>query len=443
MPIANFPANLAAAIQLGYLERRFEDALKAELGYRRLAKQERFKNNIGETLTKTRGGLLPQSTVPLNPAANTNLDNGLSAQYWTVEQFSIAINEYAQTLDLNVVTQKVGIADQFLQNATKLGESSRRSIDIINRDALFAAYLGGNTRVRVSLGAPAATISVDDITGFEYAIPTSGANSGKPNIPVSPSNTLPVQVGSNIYTLITATPDVTNVSTAFNGISGTLTFSTNVTVLDGAALNAVVSAYAPLIVRPNNRATTAALQPTDILTLDNCRQAVEQLYNNNVPGPYTLTIAPASLTELYKDPEFQILFRGTEFKSEEYRNFWISHPVLGFDIIVTNMAPQQTLNGIKIQRPILTGEECLIEAMSDATDEILSDKYGDELHDVSIVNDIAMVTRGQLDRLKQIIAQSWFFIGGWTAPTDQTISSLVIPTASSAYYKRAVVIETA
>ena len=107
------------------------------------------------------------------------------------------------------------------------------------------------------------------------------------------------------------------------------------------------------------------------------------------------------------------------------------------------MAPQQTLNGIKIQRPILTGEECLIEAMSDATDEILSDKYGDELHDVSIVNDIAMVTRGQLDRLKQIIAQSWFFIGGWTAPTDQTISSLVIPTASSAYYKRAVVIETA
>jgi len=443
MPIANFPANLAAAIQLGYLEKRFQDGLKAKLGYRSLATKETFRNNVGETLTKTRGGLLPANITPLDPTTNTNLDNGLSPQYWTVEQYSLAINEYAFTLDLNLVTQKVGIADQFLKNAQKLGENAFRSIDLINRNALFNAYMGGNTRTTATLGAPGVTIAVDDIRGFQYAIPTSGANSGKPNIPVSPSNTMPVQVGSNVYTLTGATADVSNVSTAFLGISGTLTFSANVTVLDSTSGNAVVSAYAPLIIRPNGRLTTNLVQATDYLTLQSCRDAVQVLQNNNVPGPYKLTCAPASFNQLYRDPEFQILFRGTEFNSTEYKNFVPSESVLGFDIIRTNMAPQQNLNGHAIQRPILTGEECLIEAMAEATDEILDNKYGNELHDISIVEDIAMVTRSPLDRLSQIIAQSWFFIGGWTAPTDQTVNSALIPTSNSAYYKRAVVLETA
>lgn len=443
MGIANFPANLDIAIQEGFLEKRFKDGLRAKLGYRRLANKETFINNVGETLTKTRGGLLPANTTPLDPATNTNLDNGLSAEYWTVEQYSLAVNMYGFTLDLNVVTQKVGIADRFLKNAQKLGENSFRSIDIINRNALFNAYLSGSTRTTATLGAPGLTIAVDDIRGFQYAIPLSGANSGRPNIPVSPSNTMPVQIGSNIYTLVGATPDVTNVSTSFLGISGTLTFSANVSVLDSTSGNAVVSAFSPTIIRPNGRLTTNLVQATDYLTLQSCRDAVEILENNNVPGPYTLTCEPASFNQLYRDPEFQLLFRGTGFNSKEYKNFVPSESILGFDIVKTNMAPQQNMNGHKIRRPIITGDDCLIEAMSEATDEILNDKYPNDLHDVTIVDDIAMVTRGQLDRLKQIIAQSWFFIGGWTAPTDQTISSADLPTANNAYYKRAVALETA
>lgn len=445
MPIANFPGNLDNIIQQGYLDKEIEDGLTAELGYRQLAEKEVYPNNVGETITRTRGGLLPSDTDPLDPSTNTNLDNGLSPQNWSIEQYVMTLNEYANTMDLNIVTQKVGIADQFLKNARKLAEQAKRSRDLINRNVLLNAYMGGNTRVTATLGSPGVTIAVDDIRGFQYAIPTSGADSGKAGIAVSPSNTMPVQVGATVYTLTGATADGSNVSTALSvgGISGTLTFSTNVSVSNGTAGNAVVSAYAPLIVRPNSRATTLALQSTDVLTLDICRQAVEGLQNNNVPGPYTLTVSPRSYRQLYNDPEFQLLFRGTEFRSSEYKNYVLSDSVLGFDIMRTNLAPLQTLGSLTIQRPILTGNRCLIEGEFEGADEVLSDKYGSELHDVTVVDDVFMVTRGQLDRLKQIVAQSYFFIAGWTAPTDQTINSTVIPTATAAYYKRAVVIETA
>src|SRR5271167_497203 len=129
MPIANFPSNLSIAIQQGFLQRRWEDALSARLGYRQLAKKEMYDSNIGETITRTRGGLLQTITTPLDPTTNTNLDNGLTPQYWSVEQYVMALEEWADTMDLNIVNQRVGIADQFLQNASKLGEQSRRSLD--------------------------------------------------------------------------------------------------------------------------------------------------------------------------------------------------------------------------------------------------------------------------------------------------------------------------
>jgi len=49
--------------------------------------------------------------------------------------------------------------------------------------------------------------------------------------------------------------------------------------------------------------------------------------------------------------------------------------------------------------------------------------------------------RAPLDRLQQIVAQSWFWIGGFVAPTDATATSVIIPSAGAQYLKRAVVIE--
>jgi aerobic-type carbon monoxide dehydrogenase small subunit (CoxS/CutS family) len=60
---------------------------------------------------------------------------------------------------------------------------------------------------------------------------------------------------------------------------------------------------------------------------------------------------------------------------------------------------------------------------------------------ITMVDGVAMVTREPLDRLQQIIAQSWYWIGGYCAPTDINTSTSNIPTATNAAYKRAVMIE--
>src|SRR3984885_8172879 len=165
MGIQNFPASLQPIIQQGFLDREFSQALRSRLGYRACADRVVIAAGIGETLTKTRAGLKPSVTTPVAPASNTNLDNGLTPTSWGVEQYTISINHYAATTDLNVVTERVGIASQFLQNAYVNGEQAVRSLDELSRNTLFGAYLGGNTRVRSTLSNAAPTVSVDDVRG--------------------------------------------------------------------------------------------------------------------------------------------------------------------------------------------------------------------------------------------------------------------------------------
>src|SRR5271168_3101029 len=124
MPIQNFPAALQPIIQQGFLEREFQQALTSRLGYRACADREEFAVGIGETLTKTRAGLRPAVTTPLVAATNTNLDNGLTPGSWNVEQFTLTLNHYAATMDLNMVTSRVGIASLFLNNAYVNGEQA-------------------------------------------------------------------------------------------------------------------------------------------------------------------------------------------------------------------------------------------------------------------------------------------------------------------------------
>ena len=95
---------------------------------------------IGETLTKTRAGLKPSVVVPVAAASNTNLDNGLVPQGWGVEQFTLTLNHYAATTDLNMVTSRVGIAGQFsAECGDQWGAGGAKSLDELARNALFCA----------------------------------------------------------------------------------------------------------------------------------------------------------------------------------------------------------------------------------------------------------------------------------------------------------------
>ena len=309
MSIQNFPAKLQAAIQQKFLQREFQEGLESTLTYRNIADLETFPANVGETITKTRKGLKAPVTTPLDPTTNTNLDNGLTPSTWTIEQYTLGVDMYGDTIDLNMVTQGVGIADQFLHNARTNGVQAMQSVDRVARNILNAAYMSGNTKVTATLGAPAATINVDDIRGFQQQI-VNGALAD-----VSTANKMVVYVHGNAYNLQAVAVDGTNASSvaAFGGKSGTLTFDANVTVADGTIGNAVTGYYAPTVLRVGGRLTTAGLLSTDAFGMSIALDAVTQLRNNAVPtvdGFYECYLDNTSARQLFADADFKELYRG-------------------------------------------------------------------------------------------------------------------------------------
>ena len=439
MGIQNFPSILQPIIQQGFLEREFEQALVSRLGYRACADREEISVGIGETLTKTRAGLKPAVTVPISAASNTNLDNGLTPGNWGVEQYTITINHYAATSDLNMVTSRVGIASQFLQNAYANGEQAARSLDELARNALYGAYLGGNTRVRVTLGGAAPTVAVDDLRGFQFAF-VNGVQS-----PVSASNPLTVTIGANVYAVIGAAPDTNNGSTTWSGVSGVLSLSGNVSVADGTAGNTVVAASASSLIRPSGRGNVSQITANDTLTMSCLLDAVARLRMNAVPeinGSYNCYLDPVSSRQLFSDPDFKQLFQGATSANQVFRK-GMTNDFLGLRFMpTTEVFVQQHpgLPNVVIRRPIICGAGALIEgdfAGMTAQDVAPANSI------VTVVDGVAMVTREPIDRLQQIIAQSWYWIGGFCVPSDTTTNPSTVPTATNAAFKRAVIVEHA
>ena len=446
MPIQNMPTSLQPAIQQGFLETEFRTGLTSAIGYRAIADKESVSINVGETVTKTRAGLKAPVTTALTPSANTNLDNGMTPTSQTVEQYTLGIDMYGDSIDLNIVTSQVGIANQFLLNAHTNGMQAMQSLDRIARNALFAAYLGGQTRVRTTLGAPATTINVDDVRGFENVVVNGKV------VPVSGTNTAAVTVGLNVYTLTGTARDGGNVSTSPNGFSGTLTFSGNVTVADGTALNGVTHANCPVIVRPAGKwfggsafgiaTSTAALLAADVLTLGVVEDAVAALRNNTgiVNELFNLYLDNVSMRQLFADQDFKLMYQG-QYGSAELRRGKVFQ-LMGVNFIPTTEAFVQVLGSIKVRRPILVASGALVEG-DFAGMEKKAHEMTDGNSEVQMIDSVVQVVRGPIDRLQQIVAQSWFWIGGFVAPTDVTANSNIIPTAGAQYLKRAIVIEHA
>lgn len=454
MAINTLPASLDGAIQEGLLFTAFEQSLRSILMYRTIAQRVPFPIAAGESITATRAGLKPAVPTPLNPQTNTNLDNGVTPSSYSIEQYTMRLNMYGDTQDLNLLTSQIAIASVGIQNAKVNGEQAARTMDTLARDNLYAAYLGGNTFVTVTLGAPGTTIQVNDIRGFQTVLNSSGQV-----VNVDANNPLPVIVNGTEYSLVGVTQDVVNTSNARNittgtyagygvgGVSGTLTFSTNVSVANGTAGNAVIAGFAPAILRPNARASTNALVSGDVLTMSLLLDARAILRNNAVPyvdGMYNVFLDNVSERQLFADPEFQLLYRGRGLQDPVYRNATVAEG-LDMRFFKTTQAPQQlksATSGIPIHRPIVCGADVLVEGtFAGQAEAIAGLMQGNGL--IEIIDDVVQVIRPPLDRFQQIAAQSWYWTGGYSIPTDATANRSVIPTASNAYLKRAVIIETA
>jgi hypothetical protein len=239
--------------------------------------------------------------------------------------------------------------------------------------------------------------------------------------------------------------DTTNVSITPGGLSGVLSFSGNVSVSDATAFNSVQAATASLILRPNGRTNATQLQAGDTLSMTNILDGVANLRLNAVPdieGAYNCYLDPISARQLFADADFQKLFIGLTSANEVFKpGQGVVNEFLGLRFVLTNESYVQahpTIAGAYIRRPILVGQGALVEGDFAG---MASDDVAPANSLVSMVDGVCMVTREPIDRLQQIIAQSWYWIGGFCAPSDTTTTSLTVPTATNASFKRAVMIE--
>lgn len=467
MTFGPYPAANTNAFQQDYLERAFQDSLSPVLAYRYVATQEDFPARIGQSLTKTRPALMVPNTTPLDPSTNTNIDNGLTPQTYGTEQYTLSVLQYAQVgYPINLMDDKRTIASFYIRNAKNLGTAQGTAIDGLAQRTLFNSYMGGQTVVRVTIGAPSVTVQVDDIRGFQYKM-VNGVMQ-----PVSPTNLLQVSIGPTPSGQIvnSAVADLINVSSAAitGGISGTLTFNSAVTVPEGTAGNYIIADNSPVIIRPNGRLATNQLVSTDLFTLDVLLEAVTALRNNNVhtfddTGRYHCIVDPTTMGQIFRDPAFQLLYRGQTLESTPYKNGIVSQAL---DVIFfqSTQAYQQSasaspFNTIPVHRPIVCGKDSLIESVFTAGINAVQEnaKVGMYKDDTGFVNDPAwgvmsersasggsyMYVRPPIDRLGQIVTQTCSYVGGFTAPTDSLTTPAVIGTATNSDFKRAVVIETA
>lgn len=460
MAINSFPAGIKNVIeQTNFLEREFKQALDIKLAYRFAADKEPVPNRVGETVTKSRAGLRPTITAALSPASLGNFDDGLSSSVNAFEQYTVAINLYGDTIDLNTQADKVLIANLFLQNVKDMANQSARSLDGLAAVALHTAYEAGNSYITANASA-STTVHVDNVNGFDTAYVYQGNSPAGPQA-VSASNKLAVSIyaGGNMTSApttanVTAVAvDGSNTSSAQSagmvmGRSGTLTLDASVTVSKGDVIVANDGAY---IVRAGAKGSRFQLATTDQINLQTLVTAKAKLEGRGVEpldstGRYMLIIDPQLLAQLWLDSAFQRAAEGG-FAPEAFRE-GVIRLTIGMDVVTSNFVPAYAMSAVGgsvatgyARHGVVVGKGALVEAPFAGAEQAAREAEAGGVVDVRIVDNIVMITRPPMDRLGLFVAQSWMYTGGFVCPTDVTSNPNTIPSSDFSRYKRAVLIE--
>ena len=295
------PPIVQQLIQQGALERAFHDALFPNLAYRAEAMAEEWPANTGQQIFMSRPGLLAPKVTALVPGTDP------TPSTLTYEQWAAILGQYADSIDTHMPTAVMANANLFLRNIQQLGMGAGQSINRIARNALFQAYLSGNTLSNVATLTTDTQIHVASINGFTTVVipgtqiaPTA----------VSPSTPLAVTVGvgsaavaANVVGIVPDTP-------GDNLGPGTLLLSAAIGTAF-ATRTPVVSALAPSIVRTGGGASVDAIGASDTLLLQDVINSVALLRNANVmpheDGFYHAHISPIANAQVFADPVFQRL----------------------------------------------------------------------------------------------------------------------------------------
>ncbi|ACU39441.1 hypothetical protein [Actinosynnema mirum] len=416
---STLPAAIRSLMQNGLLERAFEDALLPEFQFAAIADNEPWAANLGDTSTRTRTGLLAPKTTPVtgsDPSAST----------YAVEQWSVTMDQYGDSIDTNMMQSAMTIASKYLRDVQTLAIGAGQSLNQIARNKLYRAYSGGRTWATAG-GSSDTSITVASVDGFTHV----GVN-GVPT-PVSASTPLTVSIEGVANT-------VTGVS-AQTG-PGTLTLGTARADTTG---DSVVAANAPVSYRPAAKSSANALTSSDTATLALFRNAVVRLRKQNVPtvgGFYVAHIPPDTEGQLFADPDFKQAAQGA-VESPIYRNLSLGR-FAGIDWVRNNETPTVTsATGVTVQRPLVVGEGALTANPFEGNGNLLDGTGVENNPNIRIIGpatgvQVALITRPPQDRFQQNLSTTWSWVGDFGVPSDATAAS-----GDPARYKRAVMIEHA
>jgi hypothetical protein len=472
----NFPAILQGAFQQNLLDREFQDQLEALCVVRKAAFVKPQPIRSGEQMIYTRAGELVPVVDDMDPSTNTNTDNGLtnvggvgaSNPTYPIEQYALRIGLSGYALDLNLYQEKEVLADLFRQNIVNIGRQAALSLDLKCIGALEQAYESGRTWATAN-GTEAGgntTVATDNIIGFNtgFAQTTIVGQSGSavfsyglpsaaqlPNVMVISQSAGTVQ---GPLTLVSTAPGGSNNSTMNVpglpvGLSGSLVITgTGYSIVEG---DIIVAVDAPAYYRPGAARSRYEMTAGNTATLQLFINAVAGFRLNGVRAPlpdgtFPCYIDPVLEAQLFTDPAFQILTQGDE-QSSSFKTARVAKN-FGLTFVPTTNLPVFPFTNISgkslvARRALICAERFIQEGPFAGAEQVVREQNGQGITDVRMVDRIAMVHRLPIDRFGQIMSQGWFYIGGFTVPTDATINSFVIPTATNARYKRAAVIEVA
>jgi hypothetical protein len=458
------PPSLGELNQKGLLERAFHDGLYPNLAFRAEAMPEEWPANTGQELFMTRAGLLKPSTKPL-PVGTDPV--GQAVPY---EQWAAYLAQFGDSIDTHMPTATTANANLLLRNIKQLGLQAGQSINRIARDALFQAYLQGQTVNIATIASTDTQIRVAALNGFtEVVIPGSNV---RPQ-PVSTSFPLPITIGS----VGVGPGQLANTVVGFVPDDPTDPIGPGTLQL-GAAVGAVFplraavkSAFAPIIVRSAAGDSIDAIGPGDTLTLQQCINAVAQLRRANVqPHPdgfYHAHVSPLANAQFFTDPVFQRLNQSLP-EHVIYKEGFLGY-MSGIMFFMNTESPEafnsgnliatansgvfadelgaEVVNGtgVNIGRVIITGRGAIYEKYLDESQYVTEAGTLGKIGEFNIVNNgiqvsterIRLVLRGPIDKLHQVVTSTWSVTTSFPIPSDLTAPS------GPQRYKRATVLEFA
>ena len=465
MAVSNFVLGIPAAIlnlvQEGMLERSFHDGLYPALLYRQEAQEEQWEANTGTEIFMTRPGLLRPVTKPLAAGVDP------VPQTVSYEQWSAKLARYASTIDTHIPTSVVSNSDQFLRNIHQLGLQAGQSVNRIPRNALFQAYLSGQTNMTAGAVSGDSQISVAACNGFTDVV-VQGLVNVRP-VPVSSSTPLQITIdpgGANIVrNVIQVIPDDPDDP---NG-PGTLVLSATV----GATVairSAVHSVSRPDVIRCGGGTSIDAIGTSDIFTLQDAINATNRLRKASVPphedGYYHAHINTDGNSQIFEDPAFQRVntalpdhtyyqeaFVGTIGGIAFFMNTESPDSTNAGDIVATGANSRyssdigaETVNstGVSIGRILVTGRGALYEKYLDEGNYVTEAGITGKTGQFTIVNAgvevkterVRLILRAPINRMQDIVSASWSITTSFPVPSD-------VSSGGPQRYKRALVIEHA